>query len=354
MATKPAPKTNPRITEFIPVNVWLICGLFTLIAMSIVGIEALHYQTQLRLADHSSSNAQIAPAETSQTPADAPNAGVAVNAVSDDDQVIEKSSIAKSDLSAVTLSAVDVTKFGSLASTMGGGILLAAAICGLLIYRLRKHKNDDYTGTYRVWIWVPAVLLLVALEQQTGISQAIVGWLGHFGFAEYLAPELSVGTIATSLLLAGLTIRLLFEMREWRLGTGLLLTTASLYVITLLTQLQIIQLSNLLHQQILASTLLLTAHTSTLLTAIFYQRFVYLDSQGKIVIPVREPRAAKRKRGEKNGRGIGSGSSPASQEAKAIGSGQSTAGGRAGQASPAEKGRKEIGAVKTCHGCGIG
>jgi hypothetical protein len=62
---------------------------------------------------------------------------------------------------------LDVESAGGLASWCSSLFLLAAAVQGFQIYRLRRHRSDDYRGRYRVWIWVTPLLLGASLTVGT-------------------------------------------------------------------------------------------------------------------------------------------------------------------------------------------
>ncbi len=95
--------------------------------------------------------------------------------------------------------------------------LLAAACAPLawVIYRLRRHRVDDYHGRYRVWLWMALAALGMSLFEGTGLG----------GLARFACQSLSarggldaavVWPAAVATLAIALNLRLLVEIRRCR------------------------------------------------------------------------------------------------------------------------------------------
>lgn len=95
-------------------------------------------------------------------------------------------------------------------------ILVASAGASLLIYQLRRHRNDDYRGHYRLWRLVILVMLLTSVNSLV----MMVDWGGSlldmafgrrvaFSGYDWLRILLGVGGVV-------LALRLVFEVRRSR------------------------------------------------------------------------------------------------------------------------------------------
>ena len=62
---------------------------------------------------------------------------------------------------------LDLRARGELAACFSSVLLAGTAIQSLLIYRLRRHRLDDYRGRYRLWTWIPLVWIGMGLGVST-------------------------------------------------------------------------------------------------------------------------------------------------------------------------------------------
>jgi hypothetical protein len=172
-------------------------------------------------------------------------------------------------------------------------LLAAAAFQGVQIYRLRRHKTDDYRGRYRVWVWVPLVLFAMAAGQATEIHQDLVNLA-----VALVSPRAGREHAAAWPLFAALTwvlvaVRLAFEMRVSRWATAFLTIATVGYLAGLMTaQLTVQPISQML--VVFASSALLTiGHLGVFVSVLVFGRHVYLDSQGLLPARSAKPRRIK-------------------------------------------------------------
>ncbi len=194
------------------------------------------------------------------------------------------------------ITALDVQSAGSLASWCSSIFLLAAAIQGLQIYRLRRHRADDYRGRYRVWIWVSPAMLAASLVVGTHLHRDVVTAISeHWEGLRAVRPHLAA-TIVPAVLWLLVALRLVFEVRESRASLAALLCATLSYstagMMFLLAADQRPQLPGIM----MLSTLTMLGHLATMLMVASYSRFVYLDAQGLLVVRKKAPR---KQRGQK-------------------------------------------------------
>lgn len=119
--------------------------------------------------------------------------------------------------------------------------LAAAAGTATLIYQLRRYRNDDYRGSYRIW---PPVIILIAI----GSIDAVAGlfpWLGELiqwgmgrrvvvSGGDWMRMLLSVGGLA-------LGVRILIELRSSKLALASMAIGSLFFAIPLLAQWEVLK-----------------------------------------------------------------------------------------------------------------
>lgn len=194
------------------------------------------------------------------------------------------------------IAAFDLDGEGSLAVWFSSATLALTALVALVVYSIRRHRQDDYHGRYRVWLWAAAVWMLMSIDEGGSL---------HEGFKELMAQLVGQrifgdGSVywigAYGLLLGVVGVRLLLDMRECRLSTTALLAAGSCYAVAVVTQLGWILPESgargvMLEEgcEMVGNLLLLTAMT-------LHARYVILEAEG--VLPQRAVRKKPEKKAE--------------------------------------------------------
>ncbi|TVQ03438.1 MAG: hypothetical protein EA381_01510 [Planctomycetaceae bacterium] len=108
-------------------------------------------------------------------------------------------------------------------------MLALAAGASLLIYQLRRHRNDDFRGSYRIW---PPLIVLMAVASFDAVVN-LVPWLGAIiewcvgrrvalSGADWIRIALTVGG-------AALSLRMIAEVRSSRLAALLMTATVAVF-----------------------------------------------------------------------------------------------------------------------------
>jgi hypothetical protein len=195
--------------------------------------------------------------------------------------------------------AFNVLMPGGLATWFASLVLAFAGFQGVQVYRLRRHRADDYRGRYRHWLWASSLLFVLA---------ASVGTHVHIQLAEPLLQELGLSAawrsiLPTVLLPAVLwvpfAVCLALEMRESRLAEAALLGASLAYAASC----GLSQFTGLLRDPItgtmVVSALGLLGHVAVWLMTASYARHVFLDSQGLVVRTERAPRVQRKAKKER-------------------------------------------------------
>lgn len=119
--------------------------------------------------------------------------------------------------------------------------LAAAAGTATLIYQLRRYRNDDYRGSYRMW---PPVIILIAIGSVDAVA-GLFPWLGELiqwgmgrrvvvSGGDWMRMLLSVGGLA-------LGVRILIELRSSKLALASMAIGSVFFAIPLLAQWEVLK-----------------------------------------------------------------------------------------------------------------
>ncbi|NLF68969.1 MAG: hypothetical protein GX575_07920 [Candidatus Anammoximicrobium sp.] len=184
-----------------------------------------------------------------------------------------------------SLACLDVRRPGSLATWICSLMLCTAAFQGFQIYRLRRHKTDDYRGRYRVWTWFPGVLFAMATGVATGVHRELTALLVASLGLDAAGASLSMLPIAAVGLWLLVAVRLMLEMRANRWSLRFLAAATVAYLAGVIAaQLEVQPISQML-VDLTSSSLIMAGHLGVFVAVMSFGRHVYLDSQG--LLPVR-------------------------------------------------------------------
>jgi hypothetical protein len=178
------------------------------------------------------------------------------------------------------LLALDVQSAGSLSRWLASLLLAAAAFQGVQIYRLRRHKTDDYRGRYRVWVWIPPVLFAIGACTATGLHRDIAFLSAQLIDPNEAAVHADMWPIGACILWSLVALRLGFELRDSRGSLALLALATLCYFGSATGQLIEIQPTNQLVHVMATTALANLGHLSLFLMVAVFGRRVYLESQG--------------------------------------------------------------------------
>lgn len=192
------------------------------------------------------------------------------------------------------LAALDLTARGSLAGWFSSLLLAWSAIMAAQTYNLRRYRVDDYKGRYRVWLWVPVLLVVASIDAATGLHAAIGGAMMRLGGGKTLGPDACWLALAAAVSGAA-ALRVAIEMR--RSVAALVWLFGALTSYGLAAALRAGLLAAPIGYEVFAgTTAALAGHLLLWLTLLVYARYVYLDAQG-LLVP-RKKAAPKKKKDE--------------------------------------------------------
>ncbi|MCE9545898.1 MAG: hypothetical protein K8T25_10325 [Planctomycetia bacterium] len=215
---------------------------------------------------------------------------------------------------------LDIAHAGSVAAWFSSVLLLASAALSVLLYTLRRHKQSDYHGRYRVWLWFGAAVLGMSLCSVAPLHLTLADWLAARTGWHPPGGTLAFWLAPVSLLLGYVGVRLLLEIRGSRLALlALLVSVASYMAAVVLPALPALKLSAL-HVVMLSAGCRMGADLFLLLSVVLFARHVLLDVEG--LLPVSKSSAAAT--AASNASGSSKSSSSTSSSANGNSSGTST------------------------------
>jgi len=198
-------------------------------------------------------------------------------------------------VAAERLSAFDLAANGSLATWFATLVLIVAAGASLAIYSVRRHRQDDYPGRYRVWTYAAFAWLVVSAERSTGLHNLIEDVAGRVSPWPWLDAAyfwlIPAGVFGGLLLM-----RLTLEVRESLASLVLLLLAISAWACSGAMHLGWQPLEGQATATLLAGCLPLAGHVLLLCTLLTYGRHVIREAAGEIQVKARVPKEKKEKK----------------------------------------------------------
>lgn len=161
----------------------------------------------------------------------------------------------------------------------------------LLIYRIRRHRLNDYRGRYRCWLWIAPLFLLAAIDTTANVRTELATELASATKYTLAGTEAGWWLAIWGLAIAAVITRMGFETRR-SVGTLFFLAIATgLFSAHVAVMLDWMTLPEEVPARLAEQGTLLLATWSLTTGLIQFSRFVWLDAQG--LIKQRAPREAK-------------------------------------------------------------
>ena len=180
--------------------------------------------------------------------------------------------------------ALRIGKAGSLSAWFSSFLFVLSGLASIQIYALRRHRRDDYGGSYRLWLWMAALFLLGSINGVVDLESLASSLIRsrtsfHAAGASYLLVGIKF------LLLTSLVVRGTFELRASRGAMVCVLCVWAAYSGAWALQLPAIQPHVVGNPQLYQGNLNLAGGAALFLTLIIYFRFIFLQAHGLIQLP---------------------------------------------------------------------
>jgi hypothetical protein len=135
------------------------------------------------------------------------------------------------------VAAFDLDDEGSLGAWFSSLLLAASGLAALLVWSLRRHRLDDYHGRYRIWLWAAVCWLVMSIDEACSLHEGFKELMTMLTGQRLLGDGSLWWVMAYTLVLGGLGLRLLMEMRECRTSAAALLLAGCSWVVAVVAQL---------------------------------------------------------------------------------------------------------------------
>ncbi|HEY2883332.1 MAG TPA: hypothetical protein VGJ15_12880, partial [Pirellulales bacterium] len=186
---------------------------------------------------------------------------------------------------------LDASQGGSLAGWLSSFMFASAAVGSWLIYSIRRHRLDDYRGSYRLWLWCAIAWMAMSIDATANLhapfSRAMAratGWS--------MLPDGAVWWIGIwGLVISVLSLRMILELRECRTALVAIASALAMWIVSLAGEMHWLPLGE--HAALVTAACRLLGNATLLAGIGLYARHVLLDSEG--LLKVREPKKKKEK-----------------------------------------------------------
>lgn len=168
---------------------------------------------------------------------------------------------------------------GSLSVWFSSTVLSLSGLVAILVYNVRRYRNDDYGGRYRIWLWAAMCCFLASIDVTASLHEAFSDMMSRVAGTRVFGDG-SVWWIAAWLfLLGGVGLRLAADMRESWLSSAALIGGALAYALAVAARFGLPLGTN---QVMIEEGAKLAGALLILMALGLHARHVILDAQGLI------------------------------------------------------------------------
>jgi hypothetical protein len=192
------------------------------------------------------------------------------------------------------LSMFSFAEVGNLAQWFSSLAALAAAGASLMVFTIRRQRNDDYHGHYRVWLWAALCWFLLATDIAVGLHRSLQWFLVHLTGTPLWREGVLWWIIPYTIAFAALGSRLVMDMWPCRSSIAAFVLAPVGYAAALLAGLNVMPEQWATQALAIRVGAAMFGHLMLLTSMVLQSRYVVLDFEG--VLPKRAKKPAKPKR----------------------------------------------------------
>lgn len=190
------------------------------------------------------------------------------------------------------LAAIDLEGEGSLASWFSSTTLALAAVVATVVFSVRRHRQDDYHGRYRVWLWAAALWMTMSIDESASLHEGFKELASHFS-GQRVYGDGSIWWIAGyGLIFAAVGTRLFLDMRCCRLSSTSLVLGVLCYVGAVATKVGIVPELHGSYAVMVKEGCEMVGNVLLLFSMAAHARYTIVDAQGGVTA---KPKKAKAK-----------------------------------------------------------
>lgn len=184
------------------------------------------------------------------------------------------------------IAVLDLSSGRNLGTWLTTVMLQWAALVSWLIYRIRRHRLDDYRGRYRIWLWGCLGWTLLSIDAGSQLHDALAQLMVVLTGTRLASDGAVWWAVIYFFIFVPLGLRLAVDMRECRMGVFLLLVAGGLAAYALALQFAWVTLQVAAVEQIMVEVGAQMAAGLVLgLALMIHARHLVFDAEGRL--PVR-------------------------------------------------------------------
>ncbi len=201
-----------------------------------------------------------------------------------------------------TRQAFSLTGPNSIASWCSAVGFILASLFGLQIFAMRRHRRDDYRGTYRVWLVLCSIFVIASLQCIVPLERIGATLLAKTIRSPVFVPG-EFGIVGLKLaFLAAVFVRMVIEIRHSRSATCLLVVTFLTFAFAAALEVPIVAQALVPDAHYITDNLFLFGCFALLNSVIAYSRYVSLDVQGRLARRLNRSRKRSGRKGNQRDR----------------------------------------------------
>jgi hypothetical protein len=177
------------------------------------------------------------------------------------------------------LPALDLAVEGNLANWFTSLLLLQGGVVAMVIYSVRRHRLDDYQGSYRAWLWAACGFFWLSIDEGASLNESVQLVCVHFASQQAAHVELA-WLCVYAMVLGGIAIRLCFEMRSCRISTTIFVLSILAGITSVAARMNWLPASSLELRVMILEGAQLASGLLLLLAMCVHTRYVVNDAEG--------------------------------------------------------------------------
>ncbi|OYV87977.1 MAG: hypothetical protein B7Z73_09375 [Planctomycetia bacterium 21-64-5] len=191
------------------------------------------------------------------------------------------------------LAAVDLEAEGSLANWFSSMTLALAAVVAAIIFSLRRHRQDDYHGRYRVWLWAALLWMTMSVDESASLHEGFKELASHFSGQRGYGDGSIWWIAGYGLVFAALGTRLFLEMRCCRLSSTALVAGVGCYVAAVAAKIGVVPELHGTYAVMAEEGCEMLGNVLLLFSMATHARYTILDAQGALSTKAKKAAKAK-------------------------------------------------------------
>jgi hypothetical protein len=231
-------ENQPRLIDFVPQRTFAVAGIFVLLVAVVALINVAHFRVLPFAESHK-----------------------------------------------IDAASLNLKLDGGLLAWISSFLLLATSFFCFQVYQVRKFRADDYSGSYRVWVWLACGFILASMDATAQISPVIASLIATNWEEGFLSQGRNIWLLIVGIPAGSICGRLIFELWRSRVAIGSIAIAAAAYAFANILRLDLLPM-NFANEQVVEANSFAIAHSSVFFMVISYARFVILEAEGKIVAAI--------------------------------------------------------------------